>query len=248
MITNPKIFLLDEPTSGLDSSNALKIIRLLKREAERGVAVICALHQPSSEIFSMFDRIICMSDHGVCIYNGARSKTLSYLNTKFDLSIKKYTNPADVLLKIAHEHYALSKGLAPDRLKICADRALRKDFKQLESTCQYLINVDELRVDRHSSFLKECLVQSKRWAVGFTRVPIAIFGMFGLSTFMVSLVGTIYHDVGFLNEDLSLLENKPRFQEWLGLSFYLSMDLFAISVMSQVIQIPTRNALFRKEH
>jgi ABC-type multidrug transport system ATPase subunit len=33
LITNPKIFLLDEPTSGLDSYNAIKIIRLLKREA-----------------------------------------------------------------------------------------------------------------------------------------------------------------------------------------------------------------------
>lgn len=33
LMTNPKILLLDEPTSGLDSTNALKIVKLLKREA-----------------------------------------------------------------------------------------------------------------------------------------------------------------------------------------------------------------------
>jgi len=45
LMTNPKILLLDEPTSGLDSENALKIIKLLKREAKmRGATVICSIH------------------------------------------------------------------------------------------------------------------------------------------------------------------------------------------------------------
>jgi hypothetical protein len=185
-----------------------------------------------------------MSDHGLSIYNGARSKALTYITSKFNLKVKKYTNPADVLLKVAHQPELL--GLSPERLKVYADRTLRKDLRQLET--QYLIDVEELRVDRHASFLKECAIQARRWAVGFTRVPIAIFGMFGLSTFLVALIGSIYGGVGLIDEDLGLLENKPRFQEWLGLSFYMAMDLFAISVMSQVIQIPTRNALYRKEH
>ena len=51
LITDPTVLLLDEPTSGLDSCTSLKIMRQMKREAERGVAVIATIHQPSSELF-----------------------------------------------------------------------------------------------------------------------------------------------------------------------------------------------------
>ena len=52
MMTDPRIILLDEPTSGLDSSNALSIVKLLKKETIlRGCSIICSLHQPSSELF-----------------------------------------------------------------------------------------------------------------------------------------------------------------------------------------------------
>lgn len=45
LMTNPKMILLDEPTSGLDSASAMKLIKLLKREAVlRGAVVICTIH------------------------------------------------------------------------------------------------------------------------------------------------------------------------------------------------------------
>jgi ABC-type multidrug transport system ATPase subunit len=47
LITDPVVVLLDEPTSGLDSSTALKIIKLLKKEALLGKTIIATIHQPS---------------------------------------------------------------------------------------------------------------------------------------------------------------------------------------------------------
>jgi len=44
LITEPNLMLLDEPTSGLDSSSALKLVRLLRREASRGMGVLCTIH------------------------------------------------------------------------------------------------------------------------------------------------------------------------------------------------------------
>jgi ABC-type multidrug transport system ATPase subunit len=44
LITDPVVILLDEPTSGLDSSTALKIIKLLKKEAQMGKTIICTIH------------------------------------------------------------------------------------------------------------------------------------------------------------------------------------------------------------
>jgi ABC-type multidrug transport system ATPase subunit len=69
IITNPALLLLDEPTSGLDSSTALRIIKILKQEATRGVSVLATIHQPSSSILFCFDRVILLSE-GYTIYNG----------------------------------------------------------------------------------------------------------------------------------------------------------------------------------
>ncbi|CAN0450502.1 unnamed protein product, partial [Discosporangium mesarthrocarpum] len=45
LITSPDILFLDEPTSGLDSSTALSIVTLLKRLAQKGMIVVCSIHQ-----------------------------------------------------------------------------------------------------------------------------------------------------------------------------------------------------------
>jgi len=62
LITDPSLVLLDEPTSGLDSFRAYQIVKLLKKQARKGKTVIATIHQPSSESFREFDRLILMMD------------------------------------------------------------------------------------------------------------------------------------------------------------------------------------------
>jgi ABC-type multidrug transport system ATPase subunit len=51
LVTNPRVLLLDEPTTGLDSSTALSIGKLLRQEAGRGMAILCTIHSPSTDLF-----------------------------------------------------------------------------------------------------------------------------------------------------------------------------------------------------
>lgn len=62
LITDPKVLLLDEPTSGLDSITATMIVKILRKEAARGLTVISTIHLPSSETFHLFDRLCLMHD------------------------------------------------------------------------------------------------------------------------------------------------------------------------------------------
>ena len=71
--------LLDEPTSGLDSSTALAIGKTLRQEAARGMAILCTIHSPSSDLFQQFDRVIVLSS-GRTIYNGPVSNINSYFS------------------------------------------------------------------------------------------------------------------------------------------------------------------------
>ena len=77
MITNPSLLLLDEPTSGLDSSTAVRIMQLLRSQAERGMSVLATIHQPSSELFMLFDRVILLSE-GYTVYNGPPKDVKNY--------------------------------------------------------------------------------------------------------------------------------------------------------------------------
>jgi ABC-type multidrug transport system ATPase subunit len=65
--------LLDEPTSGLDSHTSLRIAKILRNETYRGMSVLATIHQPSSELFFLFDRVILLSE-GFTIYSGPPNK------------------------------------------------------------------------------------------------------------------------------------------------------------------------------
>jgi len=61
----------DEPTSGLDSFMAMSIVESMKDLARNGKTIICTIHQPSSEIFEMFDKV-CFLTEGKLAYIGSQ--------------------------------------------------------------------------------------------------------------------------------------------------------------------------------
>ncbi|ROT66058.1 putative protein white [Penaeus vannamei] len=62
ILTNPSLMFCDEPTSGLDSFMAQNVVAVMKNMAERGKTIISTIHQPSSEVFAMFDRVLLMAE------------------------------------------------------------------------------------------------------------------------------------------------------------------------------------------
>ncbi|KAF5441875.1 hypothetical protein F2P56_037186 [Juglans regia] len=105
MLINPSLLLLDEPTSGLDSTTAQRIMTTVKRLASGGRTVVTTIHQPSSRLYHMFDKVILLSE-GCPIYYGPASETLGYFSS-IGYSTSMTINPADLLLDLAN-------GISPD--------------------------------------------------------------------------------------------------------------------------------------
>ncbi len=57
LIREPAVLFLDEPTSGLSSSDSEKVINLLKEQTFKGRLIVVNIHQPSSDIYKLFDRL-----------------------------------------------------------------------------------------------------------------------------------------------------------------------------------------------
>ena len=73
LITDPSLIFLDEPTTGLDSFTATSVMETLGDLAKRdGRTVISTIHQPNSDIFEMFDRLMLLAKGKIIYFNEAR--------------------------------------------------------------------------------------------------------------------------------------------------------------------------------
>lgn len=78
LIREPSVLFVDEPTSGLSSRDSENVMDLLRELALKGKLVFVVIHQPSSEIYKMFDKIIFMDLGGYMIYNGNPVEAVMY--------------------------------------------------------------------------------------------------------------------------------------------------------------------------
>lgn len=78
LIREPAILYLDEPTSGLSSSDSEKVVMLLKEQTYKGKLVVVNIHQPSSEIYKLFDRLWLLDTGGYPIYDGNPIEAITY--------------------------------------------------------------------------------------------------------------------------------------------------------------------------
>jgi ABC-type multidrug transport system ATPase subunit len=76
LVTSPSILFLDEPTSGLDSYNSYNVVECLvslARNYKR--TVILSIHQPRSNIFALFDKVLLLAQ-GRVVFSGPAPKAV----------------------------------------------------------------------------------------------------------------------------------------------------------------------------
>ncbi|MBL7871073.1 MAG: ATP-binding cassette domain-containing protein [Cyclobacteriaceae bacterium] len=87
LIREPAILFLDEPTSGLSSRDSENVVDLLKELSLKGKLIFVVIHQPSSDIYKMFDKMIIMDTGGFPTFYGNPVRAITYF--------KKATNQVD---------------------------------------------------------------------------------------------------------------------------------------------------------
>ncbi|HUW92285.1 MAG TPA: ATP-binding cassette domain-containing protein, partial [Bacteroidales bacterium] len=85
LIREPSILFLDEPTSGLSSLDSENILDLLNDLKLKGKLIFVVIHQPSSDIFKMFDRLIFLDSGGYLIYYGIPIRSIAYFKDRMHL-------------------------------------------------------------------------------------------------------------------------------------------------------------------
>ncbi|PLX22431.1 MAG: ABC transporter, partial [Marinilabiliales bacterium] len=81
LMREPMLLFVDEPTSGLSSMDSVKVMNLLKEQAHKGKLVIANIHQPSSQVFKLFDKLWILDKGGYPIYQGNPVDAVVYFKT-----------------------------------------------------------------------------------------------------------------------------------------------------------------------
>jgi ABC-type multidrug transport system ATPase subunit len=78
LLREPSVLFVDEPTSGLSSRDSENIMELLKELSLKGKMIFVVIHQPSEDIFKMFDKLILLDVGGYQVYYGNPIEGISY--------------------------------------------------------------------------------------------------------------------------------------------------------------------------
>ena len=78
LIREPAVLFLDEPTSGLSSADTEKVINLLKEQTLKGKLIVVNIHQPSSDVYKLFDRLWLLDKGGYPVFDGNPIDAITY--------------------------------------------------------------------------------------------------------------------------------------------------------------------------
>lgn len=125
LIREPFVLFLDEPTSGMSSADTEKVINILKEQTYKGKLVIVIIHQPSSDVYKLFDRLWLLDKGGYPIYDGNPIDAITYFKSAANYADAEQStcttcgnvNP-EVILNIIDEKALDSRGERTEARKV----------------------------------------------------------------------------------------------------------------------------------
>lgn len=199
MLANPSVLFLDEVTTGLDATSALQLVRTLKYLTIKGRTIITTIHQPRSEIWGFFDRLVLLSE-GCSIYAGPANASIDHFE-RLGHKLPSFMNPAEYLIDLT----------AVDTRRPDLETASRARVQSLKSAWQPSLPLPEAldicvakeqlasapthadAVQRPGSrFAREVRVQTARTFKTTLRDPMGIAGSFTEAVSLGIIAGWIF--------------------------------------------------------
>ncbi|KAK7368812.1 hypothetical protein VNO80_10842 [Phaseolus coccineus] len=214
ILTSPKLLLLDEPTSGLDSAASYYVMsRIASLKTRDGIkrTIVASIHQPSSEVFELFDHL-CLLSSGETVYFGTTSAATEFFASN-GFPCPSLHNPSDHFLRIINKDFILGD---KERFHVIVPKeeavdTLVKFYYSSEISNQVQKEVAAIGENEYgfmgssktqTAFLTQCHVLLRRSSVHLFRdvtnywLRLAMFTVAGLS------MGTIFFDVGSSNSSI----------------------------------------------
>ncbi|KAL1328104.1 hypothetical protein HN51_038037 [Arachis hypogaea] len=215
ILTHPRLLFLDEPTSGLDSAASYYVMsRIASLNKKNGIqmTIIASIHQPSNEIFQLFNNL-CLLSSGKTVYFGPVSAANKFFSSN-GFPCPSLQNPPDHFVKIINKDFeqeedpekGLARGLTTEEaIHILVEsydsskisHQVHKEISQMKKR-----DSDAMEKKSHADFLTQCMVLTRRSfvnmyrEVGYHWLRLLIYGALALS------LGTMFFHIGSSSESI----------------------------------------------
>lgn len=223
ILTMPKMLFLDEPTSGLDSASAFFVVQSLRNIARDGRTVVSSIHQPSSEVFALFDDLFLLSGGETVYFGEAKMAVQFFAEAGFPCPSRR--NPSDHFLRCINSDFdaitATLKGsqrlrdkptssdpfmeMATAQIKSALVEKHRdsKYAKMARARSQEISKIEGLEVETNSgsqaTWWKQLTTLTKRSFVNMCRDVGYYWARIVIYILVSICVGTVFYDVGYGN-------------------------------------------------
>eukprot|EP00802_Teleaulax_amphioxeia_P015194 Tamp_15280.p1 GENE.Tamp_15280~~Tamp_15280.p1 ORF type:complete len:368 (+),score=67.59 Tamp_15280:62-1105(+) len=220
LVTNPSIIFLDEPTSGLDTFTAYTVCSILKDLAAAGRTVVATMHQPSSDVYHMFDNLLLLAN-GRIMYQDTAAGVIDYFGQR-GFPCPHYTNPADhIFMRILNDQDAMN---AAERLsssqtvtRFLDEYARSPRCAAVEMQClREGAGIDIAQVQTVAGLSTQVSVLFARSKKNVIRNRLILRAKIGQCLFFGLLVGLIYRDVA---------STQRGMQDRNGALFFISINI-----------------------
>ncbi|XP_072988606.1 ABC transporter G family member 11-like [Typha latifolia] len=135
ILMRPRLLFLDEPTSGLDSASAFFVTQTLRALARGGRTVIASIHQPSSEVFELFDSLYLLSG-GKTIYFGQARESYEFF-AQAGFPCPSLRNPSDHFLRCVNSDF--------DKVKATLKGSMKRRFERSDDPLEKITTAEAIR-------------------------------------------------------------------------------------------------------
>ena len=234
LLSDPSILFLDEPTSGLDSYTSFVIVKMLKKLArEKNLLVVYTIHQPSTDIFQLFDNLLIINE-GKNVYFGKAQQCLDYFeNVGYTCPIDR--NPMDFYIDVVkkakekeiEELYSEFNKQTKEEIELFVDN---NKYGKMTNTTKYASGCTQFTVLFRRAFFN--FIRNK------FAVPIRIFQIIFIAVLFILIFNVFPSDP---------TDPKATFNRLGGL-YLLILNNFISFMQNVLLTFPAERVVYAKEY
>jgi len=246
LITDPRVLFLDEPTSGLDSFTSYHVMMCVRELSQKGRGVMCTIHQPRSNIFALFDKLLLLSK-GHTIFYGPAVKAADFFASN-GFPCPPQTNVADHFLDVTtvdtrtpelervsreRNEALISMFAASSYAKIAAEDAEPPKSEGVNGEKKRQVGTTFA-----TSWLQQFLILYRRAFLNFTRNKRATVAVFAQTVVMALITGAVFFHLG---------HGQSSIQSRSGALFFITLNQTFGPLIGSIILFHLEKSLFMRE-
>jgi energy-coupling factor transporter ATP-binding protein EcfA2 len=249
LAAQPSVLFLDEPTSGLDARSAKLIMDGVRKVADTGRTIICTIHQPSAEVFQVFDSLLLLKRGGETVFAGELANNAQEMIDYFEAvdgveKLRDDYNPASWMLDVIGAGVGSSNADKTDFVNLFKTSA---HFQRLQS------DLDREGVTRPSASTPVLAYDDKRAATEWTQMKLLLqrfanlywrTASYNLTRFGIALVLGLLTGITYLTTDYT---TYAGINSGMGMIFSVMGFLGIISFNGMVPVAAEERAVFYRE-